>query len=149
MSDYVDQVYTKRLIFPDKQVLDALDYSLNLADPTFPVLPPGDTLSTLTVTVKPSGTGELTPLRCYAIDSVITAWLDLGVAGRDYLIRYLATTSQGRTFDLIAELSMSALLEITPIPAAPSDDWSTSVYWQSDRLDFSIPSNSAYYPVIL
>lgn len=73
---------------------DALDFSFEWAS----WLPSGDSLSTLSYSVAPSGELTIAVSPAPAISgTVTTCWLTGGLTGRTYDLRCQVTTSAGRT----------------------------------------------------
>lgn len=84
------------LAWPLAYASDDLDYSL---DVTASLAEVGDTLETVAVSAAPSGTGELAVQSVTVAGSIITAMLAGGQPGRRHVVRVVATTLSGRTFE--------------------------------------------------
>lgn len=103
---------------------DVLDYVL---DATAAI--PGDLIATLSVSIFPSGVGEMTVSALAAVLNVATIRLSGGVAGRLYSIRVDATTQLGRLYSWVTYLPvMDPRSNIAP-PPAPVADFGAAVVW--------------------
>lgn len=131
------------LVFPEKQPLSELDYSLDISSEIFE---PGDDVTSVSALIKPSGAGELTVGRLgngpslYVVKDtdpdvgtprwVIVAWLKDGVAGRgSYTLRLLVTLASGRELDILCLVPISGVLAASPVCDPPSTDFSQAVTW--------------------
>jgi hypothetical protein len=88
-----------------------------------------ETLSGVSVTVTPSGTGELTPSALSVTGALITVWLSGGVAGRQYVVSITATTLGGRTYQWPVRVTVDTTLATWPLAAPPSTGPGTPVAW--------------------
>lgn len=103
---------------------DALDYVL---DATAAI--PGDLIETLSVSIFPSGAGEMAVSAVSAVLNVATVNTYGGVAGRLYSIRVDATTQLGRFYSWVVYLPvMDPRSNIAP-PPAPVADFSAATVW--------------------
>ena len=103
---------------------DALDYVL---DATAAI--PGDLIAALSVSIFPSGSGEMTVSAVSAVLNVATIRLSGGVAGRLYSIRVDATTQLGRLYSWVVYLPvMDPRSNIAP-PPAPVANFGAAVVW--------------------
>ena len=102
------------LVWPQKDPGDTLDYMFDLA----PALSgnPGDSISTLSVTVSPQNPGDLTLVSAAADGPRVVLWLSGGVAGTVYTVTVTAGTTGGRSLARSLALPVVALANI-PAPA--------------------------------
>jgi hypothetical protein len=121
---YVPPPWQQKLVWPTSEPDDVLDYKLDM---TAALADVGDTLTSVTAAVAPSGTEELTPSRLSFSGGVITVWLSHGVAGRLYVIQINAFTAANREFSFYVELPISLDTAITPSPPPPSPGFGTLI----------------------
>jgi hypothetical protein len=110
---------------------EVLDYSL---DVTAQLADVGDTIAYATISVSPSGTGELAVGALNVLGNVITAWLSGGVAGRNYLVRIEITTNAARTFQWMIGLLMDPELAGYPLAVPPSLGFGPLTTWNSEAI---------------
>jgi len=132
------------LVWPTAEPGDNLDYSLDLTAPLEDV---GDVIATVTLTVSPSGTGELSYSRLSVAGDVITWWGAGGVAGRRYLVSVTAATGYGRAFSYVVALNINPTLAAYPLPPPPVPGPGAPISVTSAATRFMIPSNSMYIPI--
>jgi len=106
--------------FPGSNLDYFLDASAALADV-------GDVIVSATLDVRPSGSGELQIQSASIVGGTLTAWLSGGVAGRSYVVRWLAQTSAGRTFEWLVGLPILPDQASAAAPPAPSAGFGTPV----------------------
>lgn len=103
---------------------EVLDYVL---DATAAI--PGDLIAALSVSIFPSGSGEMTASAVSAVLNVATIRLSGGVAGRLYSIRVDATTQLGRLYSWVVYLPvMDPRSNIAPSPA-PVANFGDAIVW--------------------
>src|ERR1700678_61257 len=92
-------------VFPQANPAESLDYSV---DTTAPMQDAGDYLQSISLTVQPSGSGELVASDLTVSGYVITFDLAGGVAGRTppYAIEIVATGMSGRRWQWVLELAV-------------------------------------------
>ena len=61
--------------------------------------------------------------------ALLTVWLSGGVASRTYLIMILAGTAQGREFEYLVNLLISAVTAPYPVTDPPNLGYSTPIVW--------------------
>jgi hypothetical protein len=86
-------------------------------------------VTSASVSVAPSGSGELVVNSVSLVANFLVLILSGGVAGRQYQIKVDADTLLGSTYEAIIGLSMDPLLAAFPPPAPPSLDFGTPVTW--------------------
>jgi hypothetical protein len=106
---------------------DVLDYALDVSGPLLDS--GGDSIASASVSVAPSGIGELSVQSIDVEDPIITAWLSGGVAGRHYTVRIEATTDGGRTFEWLIGLRIDPELATYPMPRLDSPHFGDAVTW--------------------
>jgi len=117
------------LQWPVAEPLEDLDYYLNVAAPLTQF---NDSISTLTVSVAPSGTGELQPTYLNTFDSeqhIIELWLSGGVPGRVYTVRVDMVTINARTFSWLVTLPIDLQYAVPPIPLPPNPGFGPPLPW--------------------
>jgi len=102
------------LVWPAKDPGDTLDY-------VFDILPaltanPGDTISTLDVTVSPSNAGDVTLVSASADGPRAVLWLTGGQPLTSYTVTITITTAGGRTLARSIALPVIALASV-PAPS--------------------------------
>ncbi len=120
---------------------DNLDYYL---DVTRPLADVGDTIASASLSVSPSGTGELQAANLTVNGSVIGWWGSGGVAGRNYLVRIDAVTAGGRTFEWFVGLLVDPRSgRGRPCPP-PSAGYGTAITWTASGLPVGIYGQTTY-----
>lgn len=110
------------LAWPDRNLADELDYTLDMSDEVVT----GDSITAVTATVIPSGTLQVArtagpPL--YVTGTSVIVWLSGGSPGQVYLVRLIVTLLSGRVFDELVSLRTSTVfLNDTPLPS-PEATW--------------------------
>ena len=99
------QIYRWPVAEPD----DDLDYGI---DVSYAMADVGDTISSVSASIAPSGSGELTPLTISFSNNIVTIWLSGGVAGRIYSVNFEIATTLDRLFSFYVQLP----IDISPIP---------------------------------
>ncbi len=110
--------------WPMKEPGSYLDFSYNAA-PDLSLGP--DTLTSIAVSIKPSGAGELTAVSASFSGAMITVWLGGGVAGRSYVVKIDGTCASGRVFEWTAGIVCDPVLASYPLAAPASADFGTPV----------------------
>jgi|ERR1700733_11435398 len=89
-----------------------------------------DSIASVSASIKPSGSGELSIVSLTFVQPYITVYLAGGVAGRDYLIRITALTASGtRTFEWLFKLLIDPTLATWPLVAPPSTGFGSATTW--------------------
>jgi hypothetical protein len=96
-----------------------------------------DPIIAASLAVQPSGAGEMVPAALTVAGSVVTVWMDGGVAGRRYLVMLILTTLSGRVAEIPISLLVDPTLGVQPPPRAPSAGFGTPVVWAAGLLDSS------------
>ena len=112
------------LWWPTAEPGDDLDY---YADATAPLA--GDTITSASLAVQPSGTGEIQPADLSVTNSIVSVWLTGGVPGRTYTAKIVAQTEAGRTFVWLIGIVCDPLLVSFPISPPPSPGFGPAVTW--------------------
>lgn len=137
----------KRLARPG----DNLDYSI---DATQPLTDACDTIVAASLSIQPSGTGELQACGLSVDGAVITVWLSGGVAGRLYTVKVVATGAGCHRWEWDVGLSMDPKLAVWPPSIAPSPGFGPEIKWPEcpdadlAQLDFSKSKNSAFLAIL-
>jgi hypothetical protein len=117
------------LRWPEKAEESILDYSVDLGDE----LATGDTVTHIAASIKPAGEltigGRSVGEQLYANGSLVTVWLQGGVAGRTYLVRLVVTCSNSKVFDILTELRVANTLGVSPATVPVTNDFSTAQEW--------------------
>jgi len=110
---------TQALAWPAKDPGDTLDYVYDIS----PALTanPGDTISTLDVTISPDNPGDLTLVSATADGSRAVLWFAQGQALTTYTVTVNITTTGGRT---LARSIALPVISLASVPA-PSDALTT------------------------
>jgi hypothetical protein len=90
-----------------------------------------DVIIAASVSVSPSGIGELSVYSVSSDGNGITAWLTGGVPNRVYTIKYTATTAAGRIFDWRARLPIYPLVSINGAALPLVNDFGAAVVWNN------------------
>jgi hypothetical protein len=85
----------------------------------------------------PSGTGEVTPSRLSLgptaatppTETLVTVWLDGGIAGRTYTYKLDLTTFAGRVYEILIGQVCNPLLAANPIPQPVNPGFGTPITW--------------------
>jgi hypothetical protein len=115
-----------QLTWPMAEPDDVLDY---YADPTVELADVGDSLHSVSVSVSPSGAGELTVREVDVTNGLIAVWLESGLAGRFHIIRIVAETENDRTFEWLIDLRIDPKTARYPVSTPPVNDFSPPVIW--------------------
>jgi hypothetical protein len=116
---------------PDSLLDYSLDYTNLLADVG------GDTISSASVSVKPSGTGELQAVSGAIVGAVVTANVTGGAYGRYYWVKVEATSASGRVFSTVVQLRINPAMMVGSPTAPPSTGWGAPLLIQpTDDLEF-------------
>jgi hypothetical protein len=122
------------LTWPVKEPDAYLDYSYDASDDVGSAAigtssVSTDAIGTFSVSIAPSGAGELVADNLSISGSVITLWLAGGVAGRDYVVKIDGTCQSGRVFSWCIGLAMDPLLARYPLAVPPSAGFGAPVSW--------------------
>jgi hypothetical protein len=108
------------LFWPTAQLGADLDYTFDTAPDLIPIQ---DSIASVSVSVQPSGTGELQIDTVAISEFKITTTLSGGVAGRLYFVQLVVTTTSNppRVFPYLIGLQISPLLFVAPFvpPESP------------------------------
>jgi hypothetical protein len=128
--------------WPFKLPADVADYSFDCSgELTAPVFIIGasaigegaigvpDTIIAVSLSIAPSGTGELQASSLSVTSTVVTMWLAGGVAGREYTVQLVITTAEGRSLTTLITLPMDPTLATYPAIDPPSDGFGTALNW--------------------
>jgi hypothetical protein len=132
--------------WPSKNPADVLDFSVDfsawLADTD------DDLIVAATLTPATTVRGDINIAYPLIVTSqMITAWLSYGQAGGTYEIEFSVNTFIGRTATFSVLLNV---LNVLPNPTPPGSP-PVAVAWQINfgRMDFRVPVNAVYIPVML
>ena len=107
--------------WPTKGPDAVLDYVWNMcADLTDPVTLLVDAPTAVSVSVQPSGPGELVASRLSVSGTLMVVWLSGGVPGRDYTVNIEATTAAARTYQWDVGLLCDPTFAVFPLAPPPS-----------------------------
>jgi hypothetical protein len=120
----LDAAGNEFLQWPIAEPADILDY---LIDATLAV--GNDYIASASVSVTPSGTGEMSPVSVVVTGAIISVKLSGGVAGRTYLVRIDASTQLLREYSWVVTLPVSAEFASYPLPIAPVAGFGSAVAW--------------------
>jgi len=123
------------LQWPIAEPDDDLDYYLNIGAPLAQY---NDSISLISVSVSPSGSGELQPTYLNTSDSIqqtIELWLAGGVPGRIYTVRVDVVTVENRTFSWLVNLPIDIQYAIPPIPLAPNPGFGPPLVWINSPIE--------------
>jgi hypothetical protein len=129
--------------WPKKRPTEVLDYELEISAP---LIDAGDDISNLSISIAPSGSGELQPVSVALNGTRVVAWLSGGVPGRSYTVKLDASTTGGRTFEWLVGIEVSSATGQTAA-ASPSTDYGPSLFWPPGA-DFSQALNSGYIALV-
>ena len=107
------------LVWPSPGSIGPWNYALDLSDI---MADADDTIAAATLSIKPSGAGELQAIELSASDNVITAQLAGGVNGRFYTVRLSVTGASGNAWQYLIGLPIVAGMPCYPIAPPPSLD---------------------------
>lgn len=88
-----------------------------------------DSIAGVSVTICPSGSGELAASNISVYGDVITVWLSGGVPGRIYEIAFAITGVSTNPYNWVVGLLVDSDLEGYPIPDPPSTNFGSAVTW--------------------
>jgi hypothetical protein len=120
----VDVLGKNFLQWPTAHLGQELDYFVDASAPLA-----YDLLASVSVSVSPSGAGELQVTDVTVTDSTVRVKFSNGVAGRVYQVRVDATTEIGREFSWVPVLPFSSEGAIPPFPAPPVADFGAPFVW--------------------
>jgi hypothetical protein len=120
-----------------------LDYGINLSSLIADYSPTGDTISTIVVRARPSGSTEIKLTQLEPNDNnEITLFIGNGYPGRSYLVNVVLLFGSGRTFEFNVSYNVSNILADNWPPDYPASlDWGTPVLWPvAGSFDITIDS---------
>lgn len=128
-----------------------LDWTESLKDVlTHPHTGEVDPLVSLSLSIKPSGTGEI-QLSRLTVDPTgffVTWWEECGVPGRPYLLKLKAVTAAGRKPEWAFSQECSGVFASWPPGPPQNPDFGTELTWTfGPSLDFANPINSGFIPL--
>lgn len=93
-------------------------------------VPPGDEIVGLSISVAPSGPGEVAPSRLELTPpGLVTVWLTGGRPGRVYVYEMIITTREIRALPIIIGQRCRAPLTYPPLPPPANPNFGNSVSW--------------------
>lgn len=110
-----------------------------------------DPLVSLSLSIKPSGTGEIQLSRLSVDDTgfLVTWWEAGGVSGRPYLLKLQGVTEAGREPEWVFSQTCSGVFSTGFPPAPPCAGFGTPITWTfGPSLDFANPINSGYIALL-
>lgn len=109
-----------------------------------------DPLMSVSLTIIPSGDGEVACPSVSVIEDSITARMNGGVAGRDYTVNLVMTTLSGNAFQVEIDFPIGKPAgAVFPPPDPPSAGFGPPVTWAfAPSFDFSEPRNSWMVPLV-
>ena len=111
---------------------DELDYYLNTVDAIYHN---GDEISSLRVSIAPSGTGEIAISDISMDDGIIRIDFTGGVPGRLYRVRVDVNTLLGRDYSWVVNLPISKEYFAGPFPVAPNPGFGPVATWAMIALE--------------
>ena len=111
-------------MWPTAQPGAFLDYAADVS-----ALLNDETITAASLTVSPSGAGELIPAFLSVSGCLVSWWGWGGVPGRHYTVRIMLQTSAVRTIVFTVGLLIDPLLAPYPIPPAPVPGPGTPLIW--------------------
>jgi len=106
------------LQWPIAEPNENLDYYF---DASAPLVQTNDAISLVSISVKPSGTGELQPTFLSVEGTLIVdVWFSQGVPGRVYTVKIDVTGNSNRVYSWLVTLPIDIRYAIPPIPFAPN-----------------------------
>lgn len=137
------------LLWPSHDADEHLDYSLIVKALLLDI--GNDPVSTVDVSISPSGPGELvaSALSYTAALNLITLWLSGGRA-RLYHVRVALSTFGGRAFSWSVFIRVVPELAVWPVPQPQSRDFGASLLWNASdsQMKFSLSANAAYLALL-
>jgi hypothetical protein len=112
------------IFWPTAQPGASLDYTFNTFDDLAPIQ---DSIASVSVSVQPSGTGEIQIAGVVVDGFAVTTTLSGGTAGRLYFVQLVVTTAAARVFPYLIGLPISPLLETPPFAPPESPFFGTPV----------------------
>jgi hypothetical protein len=88
-----------------------------------------DPIVSASLSIAPSGAGEMICDRLSVVGQIVTAWLRGGVAGRRYKVNLVLTTTSGLIFPVLISVPIDPTLATWPLPAAPSAGFGAAITW--------------------
>lgn len=86
-----------------------------------------DPITSASLSVAPSGAGELQPGFLSASNTTVTAWMNGGVPGRVYQVRLELMTEAGRVFEVLIRMEIDRALMAWPPIEPPSLDFGPAI----------------------
>ena len=114
--------------WPSPKSNSNLDYSWDVSADLLPI---GDSIASVALSVKPSGSGELVPVDMTANGYLITGQLSGGVAGRMYIVQIVVNTESGRVFSYLIGVAVNRVLATWPLVPAPTPGFGTAITWSA------------------
>lgn len=111
--------------WPLKHPDSYLDYSFDATAP----LGPADALAEVSVSLMPSGAGEMTASSLSIAGSMITLWFAGGVGGRRHTVRIDATCASGRVFEWLVGITVDPAFQPWPPLDPPSAAFGAPLTW--------------------
>lgn len=90
-----------------------------------------DPIVSASLSIAPSGSGEMVCDTLYVVGQTVTAWLRGGVAGRRYKVSLILTMSSGLIIPVPIVVPIDPTLAVWPLVAAPSSGFGTPITWAS------------------
>lgn len=116
------------LIWPTKDPDEVLDYQL---DATTQLAALNDTAASASVSIAPSGTGEMTASQVTMAGSFLTVWLSGGQPARWYQVKIEITTTGGRTLEFPVVVPIDGAFAAYPITAPLTTAFGAPITWSA------------------
>lgn len=115
---------------PLKEPGSIITYTENLAT-ALPAPQPvsTDPLISASLSIAPSGSGEMTASALSITGLIVSFKLTGGVPSRNYILNFTATSTAGQVFQFPYAISIDTTLGETPFPPAPSPGFGTPITW--------------------
>jgi hypothetical protein len=116
------------LQWPLSQAGEQIDYSFDI---NAIINTSSGTVNSISVSVQPSGTGELQIQSVSYSNGVIAVFVSSGIPGRVYKVRIDVILSSGSVFSWLLTLPMGIDKVINSLPIPVDPGFGTAVYWYS------------------
>jgi hypothetical protein len=122
------------LVWPEKAPDANRGYAMDLTDE----LDPGETPTAISVSISPSGAtddlvvgADVSVMPLYVTGNIVTVWLQGGVPGRVYLVRFLIGTNIKAELSLMVSVPITRTLQAFPPPEPTSTAFGAPTHWPS------------------
>ena len=113
--------------FPAKRPLEDLTWSLL----TTPYVNAAEQIVSVTASVAPSGTGELTPVAIGVFDQTLSLTLSGGQPRQIYTIQFVVTMTDGSIYQIVVYIGVLAILPTDRPQVPPVPGFGTPITWST------------------